>query len=206
MVMHAARQARWAGPVLALAVSAACGGPSATPASTVAAPPTGTAQLKPEYDQTGKLTKIEYDRNNDGKPDAWGYMDGSRVVRVEVDENGDGQVDRWEFHRPDAAPGAPVAGVDATVERIERATKFDGKVNRKEFFDKGALVRVEEDTDGDGRTDKWETYENGSLRMTALDTSGRGTADRRLLYNADGSFDHIEADPSDSGTFTPVKP
>ena len=173
--------------------------------------PKGSAQVRPVYDAAGKLQKLEYDRNNDGKVDNWGYMDGSRVVRVEVDENGDGTVDRWEYHTAAAASGtlaspAGPTGVDTTVERIERARRFDGKVSRKEFFDKGALTRIEEDTDGDGRVDKWETYTDGGLSVLALDTQGRGTPDRRLVYRPDGSLDHIEADPTGSGTFTPLKP
>lgn len=198
----------------------ACGGLAAlsltacSPASSDApaaqpAQPQGTAQLKPEYDDSGKLQKLEYDRDKDGKVDTWGYMDGARVVRVEVDENGDGKVDRWEFHRADAASGtsgAAAPGVDKTVERIERATKFDGTVSRREFFDNGVLTKIEEDTDGNGSVDKWETYTDGSLSVMALDTAGRGTPDRRLVYRPDGSMDHIEADPNGTGTFTRLNP
>jgi hypothetical protein len=185
--------------------------------------PQGNERVQPTYDDKGKLQKIQYDRNGDGKPDAWGYMDGSRVVRVEVDVNGDGTVDRWEYHssrdqgsgigdQGGAQSRAPKAEspagerVDPTLERIEEATKFDGKVSRKEFFTAGVLARVEEDTDGDGRIDKWETYTDGVLSMMAIDTSGRGTPDRRLVYGADGSLDRIEADPTGSGQFQPIKP
>src|SRR3954469_1261383 len=88
-----------------------------------------TKQLTPEYDASGKLRKLEYDRNNDGKADSWGYMDGARVVRVKVDKTGEGRGDRWESPRePRAAAasggGAAVDRVDQTVERIERATRF----------------------------------------------------------------------------------
>ena len=174
----------------------ACGGLAAlsltacSPASSDApaaqpAQPQGTAQLKPEYDDSGKLQKLEYDRDKDGK------------------------VDRWEFHRADAASGAgggAAPGVDKTVERIERATKFDGTVSRREFFDNGVLTKIEEDTDGNGSVDKWETYTDGSLSVMALDTAGRGTPDRRLVYRPDGSMDHIEADPNGTGTFTRLNP
>jgi hypothetical protein len=165
----------------------------------------GNARLKPEYDASGTLRKIEYDRNNDGKVDAWGYMDGSRVVRVETDENGDGQVDRWEFHRETPAVQASSQTgdpVDRTIERIELSTRFDGRVSRKEYFTNGVLAKVEEDTNGDGKMDKWETYRDGSLSQLELDTKGRGTPDRRLIYRPDGAFDHIETDPTGSGTFT----
>jgi hypothetical protein len=190
--------------------AAACSKAPADAPAAQQAQPRGTDRLQPQYDAGGKLQKLEYDRNGDGKVDTWGYMDGTRVVRVEVDENGDGTVDRWEFHRADApasaTPGAPPVGVDKTVEHIERATKHDGKVSRWDYFTDGALVRVEEDTNGDGKVDKWETYVNGSLSVMALDTQGRGTPDRRLVYGPDGSFDHMEADPTGSGTFSPIKP
>ena len=169
----------------------------------------GNARLKPEYDASGTLRKIEYDRNNDGKVDAWGYMDGSRVVRVETDENGDGQVDRWEFHRETPAVQASSQTgdpADRTIERIELSTRFDGRVSRKEYFTNGVLTKVEEDTNGDGKMDKWETYTDGSLSQLELDTKGRGTPDRRLIYRPDGAFDHIETDPTGSGTFTRLQP
>ncbi|MGE3957928.1 MAG: hypothetical protein AB7H96_14510 [Vicinamibacterales bacterium] len=165
----------------------------------------GPGQVTPQYDRTGKLEKIEYDRNRDGKTDTWGYMDGTRVVKVEEDRNGDGAVDRWEYHRADGpapiAPPAPDGAVDPSIERIEEATRFDGKVSRWEFFAGGLLTRTEEDTDGNGKVDKWETYENGGLSLMALDTTGRGTPDRRLVYRPDGSLDRIESDPEGSGQF-----
>jgi hypothetical protein len=92
-------------------------------------------RVRPEYDKSGKLARLEYDRTGDGKVDTWGYMDGSRVVRVEIDEDGDGKVDRWEYHRPGTSradpSGAPSDRPDKTVERIERATRRDGRVNRR---------------------------------------------------------------------------
>jgi hypothetical protein len=196
-----------------LPLSAACGAslfatacstqPPGRPAASVSQA-AGNTQPKPEYDDKGKLQKIEYDRNNDGRVDTWGYMDGARVVRVEVDENGDGQVDRWEYHTSNAASTSPVAGVDATLERIERATKFDGQISRKEYFTGGVLSQIEEDTNGDGRMDKWETYADGSLSVLLLDTHGRGTPDRRLVYRPDGSLARMEADNAGSGTFSRV--
>jgi EF hand domain-containing protein len=177
--------------------------------------------VKSEYDKSGRLTRLEYDRNGDGKIDTWGYMDGSRVVRIEVDEDGDGKVDRWEYHRdpkttndsngatgstasPGATGSASTGGGDPTLERIERATKHDGKVSRREYFENGLLARVEEDTDGDGKIDKWETYSGGTLAIMAIDTKGRGTPDRRLIYQPDGTLSRIEMDLSGTGTWAPL--
>ena len=152
---------------------------------------TTKTRVRGEYDpQTGKLTRLESDSNGDGKPDTWGYMDGTRLVRVEVDEDGDGKVDRWEYY--DGSTGSnPVV-----LERVERSTRRDGKVSRWEHFEHGQLTRVEEDTDGDGKVDKWERYTNGTLASLAIDTQHRGSPDRRLIYRADGTLDRIEDEPT----------
>jgi hypothetical protein len=103
----------------------ACGGGGSSQAT--------AATLKPEYDRAGKLTRLEYDEDGDGKVDTWGYMDGARVIRVETDENRDGTVDRWEFHSLQSPGGSQQSAVGApqmTVERVERATRFDGRVSR----------------------------------------------------------------------------
>ena len=170
--------------------------------------------VQSEYDESGRLSRLTYDRNGDGKIDTWGYMDGSRVVRVEVDENGDGKVDRWEYHKDptgtqgstgsQGSAGSGDAGADLTIERIDRATKFDGRILRREYFDNGTLTRVQEDTDGDGKIDKWETYSAGTLAVMAIDTKGRGTPDRRLIYLPDGTLSRIETDPNGSGTWRPL--
>jgi len=159
-------------------------------------------RVQPSYDaKTGKLTKLAYDSNANGKEDTWAYMDGARLVRLEADENEDGKIDRWEYY-----PAGPATGPKQAPDRIERATRADGRVSRREFFEKGALVRIEEDTDGNGAIDKWETYTEGALSVLALDTSGRGKPDRRLIYRADGRLDRVEADPTGSGDFQPLNP
>jgi antitoxin component YwqK of YwqJK toxin-antitoxin module len=183
-----------------LCLTAACGAPASKQ-------PAGNNQIKPTYDERGVLTRLEYDRNGDGTIETWGYMNGTRVVRVEADENGDGQVDRWEYHKEGVPPGVNPSGGDRTLDRVERAKRFDGKVSRREFFENGYLARVEEDVNGDGLLDKWETYQDGKLSVLALDTTKKlGKPTRRLLYGADGNFDHIESDPTGSGIFTPLKP
>ena len=165
----------------------------------------GTAaqgRVEPSYDKaTGKLTRLSYDSNDDGKHDTWAFMDGASLIRLEADENQDGRIDRWEFYPANATKGS----VKQPPERIERSTRFDGQVSRREFFDNGVMVRVEEDTDGNGKTDKWETYANGVLLMLALDTQGRGKPDRRFVYSTDGTLEKIESDPTGSGEFEVVK-
>jgi antitoxin component YwqK of YwqJK toxin-antitoxin module len=209
-------------------VAAGCGSATTTEAA-------AKNDVKSEYDQSGRLTRLTYDRNGDGKIDTWGYMDGARVVRVEVDEDGDGKVDRWEYHKDPSSPAeagrhessggstdsagshgsnnsagskgsttTDASGGDVTLERIDKATKHDGKISRREYFDNGFLTRVEEDTDGDGKIDKWETYSAGTLATLAIDMKGRGTPDRRLIYLPDGTLSRIETDPSGTGMWRPL--
>ena len=79
--------------VLAIATAAlvtnSCGSSSTRAAA--------ATRVKADYDH-GRLSRIAYDSNGDGKPDTWAVMDGPAVVRLEVDEDGDGTIDRWEYH------------------------------------------------------------------------------------------------------------
>lgn len=156
-------------------------------------------RIQPSYDPSGKLTRLAYDANGNGKEDTWAYMDGARLVRLEADENEDGHIDRWEYY-PAAA-----SGLKTPPERIERSRRADGRIFRRELFENGELARIEEDTDDNGVMDKWETYAAGALTMLALDTAGRGKPDRRLIYRPDGALDRIEVDPSGSGQFHRLK-
>jgi hypothetical protein len=189
------------GAILLAATAVSCSQP---PPSTG-----GSDRVIPSYDaDTGRLERITYDRNGDGKLDAFAYMDGTRVVRAELDENYDGAVDRWEFYV--AGTGTERTGGTAVVKgagvlsRVEQSTNGDGSVTRRETYREGALASAEEDTDGDGRVDKWETWTSGALAAIAMDTQGRGAPDRRLVYPADGSEPRLEVDPDGTGQFRPA--
>jgi hypothetical protein len=168
--------------------------------------PFGTSEVKPTYNkESGRLERISYDLNRDTRMDAWLVMDGTRVVRAELDENFDGVVDRWEYYGDHAVPAAAAPGSGLLprrpLRRAEQATRSDGKINRREFYESGQLSSVEEDTNGDGKTDKWETWSGGALKAMALDTKGTGKPDRRLVYRPDGSSPQLEVDRDGSGTF-----
>ena len=173
--------------------------------------------VQAEYDpQTGRLSKITYDSNDDGNVDTWTYMDGTRVVRVEIDRDQDGMLDRWEDYdeagviqriglsrvndgRPDAWIFPDGAG---QIARIEISTRRDDVVDRWEWYEQGALVRAEEDADRDGRPDKWDTYRDCKVASAAFDEDGDGTPDRRLSYGAEGQLVTIERAPDAKGHFT----
>ncbi|HJR60717.1 MAG TPA: hypothetical protein VJ813_15005 [Vicinamibacterales bacterium] len=186
------RLAPFVGAVLLTSLSGCGGAASGTEAQ---------GRIDPDYDKTtGRLTRLAYDSNGNGKHDTWAFMDGARLTRLEADENEDGKIDRWEYY-----PSGAAGQLKQPPERIERATRLDGRVSRREFFEAGEMVRVEEDTDGNGTTDKWETYAGGGLVTLALDTGGHGKPDRRLIYRPDGSLDRIETDPTGSGEFRSAK-
>jgi hypothetical protein len=169
--------------------------------------PSGNTEVVPTYNAgTGLLERISYDRNKDGKPDAWLYMDGTRATRAELDENNDDTVDRWEYYRTDVPAASGGAVPRGELLRAEQAMRFDGKISRWEIYEKGLLAQVQEDTTGDGQPDKWETWRAGSLMEVALDTKGTGKADRRIVYPADGGRPRLLVDNKGDGTFRPVEP
>lgn len=170
-----------------------------------AAPPAGRDGVVPSYNaDTGKLERITFDRNKDGKVDAWLFMDGTRPVRAELDENHDGAVDRWEHYRAGGEAGAG-AMPRGELERAEQSTRFDGVVSRWEAYQRGRLSTVSEDTSGDGRPDKWETWAEGSLAEVALDTRNTGKPDRKIVYRGEGAAPEMLVDAGD-GTFRPLTP
>ena len=171
-----------------ICVTPACGPPECT-------------QVEASYDKkTGRLRRLSYDSNKNGTPDSFAYMDEAKVLRVEIDKDEDGRIDLWEYYDADQRLEKVAVsrltngqvdewayeGPNGTVAKIEMSTRQDGKVQRTEFYERGALAHAEEDTDGNGTVDKWEAYANGVLASVAFDTEGAGRPTRRLVYQADG--------------------
>jgi hypothetical protein len=172
---------------------------------------------RPTYDKaTGRLTQLTYDANRNGRIDTWTDMDGTRPLRSRVDLDEDGKIDRWEYYdergalakvgfsrkHDAAAPDAwAFSGSDGGIARVESSSTADeNRIDRRETYENGVMVRVEADTNADGRPDQWETYEAGALKTAALDENGDGAPDRRLTY-AGGALVLIESEPDASGTF-----
>jgi hypothetical protein len=178
------------------------------------------------YDpQTGRLERLVFDSNDDGRNDAAGVLDGARVRQIELDSNGNGQLDRWDFYgadgkitqvglsRADDGVMDAVAVYDGEqrLQQLNVSTRRDGRFDRVEFYEAGQLSRAEEDTDADGRVDKWESYRPNAgagpgeppvvLSMVAFDDEKRGRPSRRLVYALDGQVARVEHDPRGDGTF-----
>jgi hypothetical protein len=186
--------------------------PFLTAACSPASAPAAAAQrVTPAYSAaTGRLEKLTYDRNGDGRSDAWVEMDGARLLRADLDEDFDGRVDRREFYSA-GETGVRTGGTTTVkglgvLSRVEVPSAAGGRAARVETYERGILTAAEEDSDGDGRPDKWERYENGALATLALDTRGRGFADRRLVYGRDGGPPRLETDPDGTGFFRAAVP
>jgi len=178
---------------------------------------------RPTYDKaTGRLTQLTYDANKNGTIDTWTDMDGTKPLASRADLDEDGKIDRWEYYddtgaltkvgfsrKQDGAPDAwAFAGPDGQIARVEISSTGDpNRIDRREVYANGVMIRVEADTNGDGRPDQWETYKTGALETAALDENGDGRPDRRLTY-AGGAVVLIESEPDPSGAFhkrLPVK-
>jgi hypothetical protein len=153
------------------------------------------------YDLAGRLERIEYDQNGDGRADHIAYYDaGSRTARLlEVDEDKDGAMDRFEYYdkagaltkigrvRKGRKPDVwSFPGPGAAPRRIEYDDDGDGQVERVELLEEGRVVGVELDAVRDGKTDRWQRWVNGKLRGEELDTDLDGKPDRRLAYDEKG--------------------
>ncbi len=114
-----------------------------------------------------KITRVDRDRDGDGRIDAWEYYDDNRkLVKVGFSLPGDGVLDAWAYR-----------DAKGRIVKIEVSTRRDGIVNRWEYYENDKMVRVEEDTNGDGRSDRLSTYEDGILMRTLVDRDGDGQYD-----------------------------
>ena len=179
-----------------------------------------------EYDPTsGRLRRLAYDANRNGRNDAVSIMDGTHIHRIELDLDENGKVDRWDFYREDRSlekvglsrlndgvmDSQAFYAADGSLQRIEASTRRDGRFNRVEFYEAGALIRSEDDGNGDGRADKWETYRPNpgapvgeptyAIASAAFDDLGRGTPQRRFFYGENGRIARVEVDPDGDGRF-----
>jgi hypothetical protein len=145
--------------------------------------------VKAHYDpKSGRLRKMEADTNKNGRFDTYSYMDGTRIDRIEIDRDEDGKIDRWEHYK------------DGKLESVGSSTRGDGVEDEWAYQGpSGALARIETDTDRDGKIDKWQVFDPplrpggpAILRSVSSEPDRNGQPTLRLLYHADGSFDHVE--------------
>lgn len=143
-----------------------------------------------KYDpNTGRMTRLDVDTNNNGKIDAFSYRDGPVLLRIELDQDEDGKIDRWEHY-----------GAGNKMTHIGTSSKGDQVEDTWTYADAdGLMARVESDTNRDGVVDKREIYASSStdpkgrvLQVVELDVDVAGNPGRRLHYRPDGSFERVE--------------
>ena len=149
----------------------------------------GVAKYDPK---SGKLQRIDIDRNKNGRIETFSYWDGARVHRIEIDQDEDGRIDRWEHY-----------SVQNKLERVGSSSRDDAVEDTWTYPDeKGLLARVETDTNRDGAVDKREIFvarsdaPNGRvLSVVELELDRAGHPGRRLHYRPNGEFDRSEIVP-----------
>jgi hypothetical protein len=161
---------------------------------------------KPVF-ESNSLSRVEYDRNGDGKADQIAHHDGARLPSlVEDDDDFDGKTDRWLYYnaggvltkqgtarKESARPNFWVfPGEGGRPARQEYDEDGDGRVDRAEVMKDGRVVRTEVDADRDGKFDRWQNWELGRLVSEELDTDGDGKPDRRLRYGEKGQVVALE--------------
>ena len=160
------------------------------------------------YDPWGRLQRIEYDANGDGRADHVAHHDGAESPhRLDVDENFDGRFDRWEDYDPQGrltkvglsrkGKGAPDLWVTAGPGDLPAKKEYDDdgdmRVDRTEVYERGLIVRVILDSDHDGKPDRWQDWSSGRLGTEDIDSDADGHPDRRIIYNQQGRV--LKMDP-----------
>jgi len=179
-------------PMVTLLLAASCGhrsGPSLEGAPVLKGPDgreyrvLSKGPYKAFYDASGRVERLEYDSNGDGRTDQVALYDGaSSPRRLEVDSDFDGKTDRWETY-DESGKLLSVGTSRAHGDRPDMWT-YPGPG--------GATKRVEIDTDGDGKVDRWQELEGGRLVREDLDTDHDGRPDRRIHYDAQGRVARLE--------------
>jgi hypothetical protein len=119
------------------------------------------------FDAAGQLALIERDLDFDGRSDMYEYHQNGAVVEQELLLDFDQTIDVvvwWDGGR---------------IMRRDMSTTFDGQFNLTRFYDaEGVLERVERDSNADGRVNVWEFYTGGELVRIGEDLDGDGRPDR----------------------------
>ncbi len=133
---------------------------------------------KPDHFYTyrnGKISKIEVDRNFDGKIDEWEFYDREgQIERVEFDQNFDGRPDLWRFYE------------NGLLVRSEQDTDFNGQPDWFGFYENGILVRLDCRPNGSKIVVRRLIYEHGVLREEWVDENQTGTFNYKILFDPFG--------------------
>ncbi len=112
------------------------------------------------YNDEGRPTREEADRDFDGRIDVMAYFEGGTIAREEWDTNRDARADTWIYFER----GAPNRG--------ERDTNFDGRADAWEYYEGGHVQRIGYDLDNDGRVDQWDRDQSRQHREAPRPAGG----------------------------------
>lgn len=120
------------------------------------------------YNDEGRPTREEADRDFDGQIDEITHFTDGHVSLQELDSTGNGVIDTKIFFE---------AGQPTRAERdmASRSTPSEWKPDRWEYFVDGRTVRIGTDVNGDGKVDRWDRDEE-KLRSSALAEQNAATA------------------------------
>ena len=121
------------------------------------------------------LSKVEMDRNGDGKIDEWETYDREGTLeRVEQDENFDGRPDAWSLYK------------NGMIESSRHDTDFDGRPDWFAAYKNGIVACMDCRPNELGVVVRREIYEYGALHEEWVDENQDGIFDYKILIDPFG--------------------
>ena len=121
------------------------------------------------------LSKVEVDRNADGKIDEWETFDREgRIERVEQDNNFDGRPDVWLFFK------------NSVLEASRHDSDFDGRPDWFITYENGVAVRMDGRPNESSLVVRRQIFEHGVLREEWVDENKDGIFDYKILFDPFG--------------------
>jgi antitoxin component YwqK of YwqJK toxin-antitoxin module len=153
------------------------------------------------------------DRNRDGQPDHWRFLEAGQLAREQFDEDADGSPDRTVYYDPATGERARLEedsngdGIldtwleyrDGAIAKRRGDGDADGQIDRWVFYRRGQISRLEEDLDGDGYRDRVGHYENGKVAREEEDRDGDGRTDRISFYDESETLTRRDEDRDGDG-------
>lgn len=104
----------------------------------------GQINIVRHYNEAGELKLERVDVDLDGIPDYENHLDNGRLVQRDV-LGPDGRVLAMRYY------------TNGEIQRVEKDTNGDSKIDYWEFYEQGILDRIGQDLNGNGRADTWQT-------------------------------------------------
>lgn len=104
----------------------------------------GNINMRRIYNEAGELMLEEVDSDLDGTMDVINHIDNGNLVRKDILDPATGIVLASRYYH------------DGTIQRVEKDTDSDEKIDYWEFYEQGVLDRIGRDLNADGRADTWQ--------------------------------------------------